>query len=152
MISREGLLQLIAIIALGSGLTGAANVPISKRSVFDLGAMLKCFNLDYTKYLNYGCYCGPAILGQAHYDGTVPVNAVDSCCQTHDNCWSTSRRCNAYIVDYNFDQKTCACKTHRTFSRDFNKCRDDLCACDYQFATCVAAADNSTIIPGCIPV
>ncbi|XP_037536641.1 phospholipase A2-like [Nematolebias whitei] len=92
-------------------------------------------DVDPLKYSDYGCYCGFG-------GGGTPVDEVDKCCQTHDNCYEKSRmtpECNSiiyspYILVYKY---SCSDK-QVTCSEANEKCRAAVCECDRAVSQCLA--------------
>lgn len=59
---------------------------------------------------NYGSYCGWSKRGPG-----APIDALDSCCQDHDNCQDTWWTCNPYhIIKCSIDLCECAKKAEST--------------------------------------
>jgi len=62
--------------------------------------------------ITYGHFCGP----QTKAGKPPPINKVDACCQTHDNCWERSK---CTFAKGSWGARSGPCKT----------CNDALCAC-----------------------
>ncbi|NXQ36428.1 PA21B Phospholipase, partial [Alaudala cheleensis] len=119
---------------------GAASAEVSPRAVWLFREMIKCKLPNSHPLLDfngYGCYCG---LGGS---GT-PVDELDRCCQTHDNCYSQAMKMescrrildNPYTASYAYScsnrQITCSSKN--------NECTTFICNCDRNAANCFARA------------
>ncbi|NXP70100.1 PA21B Phospholipase, partial [Ramphastos sulfuratus] len=113
---------------------------VSPRAMWTLRKMIKCTipnSHPLLEYADYGCYCG---LGGS---GT-PVDELDRCCQTHDNCYSQAMKyesCkfildNPYTEIYSF---TCSNKEITCSSKN-DDCEAFICNCDRVAATCFAKA------------
>ncbi|XP_051759262.1 phospholipase A2-like isoform X3 [Ctenopharyngodon idella] len=113
------------------------------RAVWQFRDMIICTVPDswpLLDYADYGCYCG---LGGS---GT-PVDALDRCCQVHDQCFSDSKQqadCqgisdNPYTKEYSF---SCNKSTKKvTCHADKNRpCEMFICECDRKAAECFAKA------------
>ncbi|OCT98225.1 phospholipase A2, minor isoenzyme isoform X2 [Xenopus laevis] len=108
------------------------------RNLWQFRNMIKCTipTCDpYFDYNDYGCYCGIGGSGN-------PVDALDRCCQSHDNCYSNSKGpCNGildspYIEMYDY---TCS-GTSVTCSSKNNACEKFICECDRNAAICFSGA------------
>ncbi|XP_008567589.1 PREDICTED: phospholipase A2 isoform X2 [Galeopterus variegatus] len=102
--------------------------------------MIKCAipgSKPYLEFNDYGCYCG---LGGS---GT-PVDDVDQCCYTHDNCYDQAMKLkscktlldNPYTNSYSF---SCS-GTEITCSSGNSDCDAFICNCDRQAAICFSEA------------
>ncbi|XP_072029347.1 phospholipase A2-like isoform X2 [Amphiura filiformis] len=139
-----------------------------KRGWFDdldipwLPGLIECYvGENYYNQLNllqYGCFCGPL------NSGGTPVNGIDGCCQTHDQCYGSALndaandvcsgwwwhhdcfKCNPWELakrpwhynDYNLDTDSSPC----TCSGDI-ACTSALCACDTTFVSCLKTQVDS---------
>ncbi|XP_008567588.1 PREDICTED: phospholipase A2 isoform X1 [Galeopterus variegatus] len=110
------------------------------RAVWQLRSMIKCAipgSKPYLEFNDYGCYCG---LGGS---GT-PVDDVDQCCYTHDNCYDQAMKLkscktlldNPYTNSYSF---SCS-GTEITCSSGNSDCDAFICNCDRQAAICFSEA------------
>ncbi|KAM3940118.1 phospholipase A2 [Leptodactylus fuscus] len=89
------------------------------------------------EFNDYGCYCG--LGGQG-----TPKDALDRCCQTHDNCYGqvkTYPACsgfldNPYTKNYDF---TCS-GTSITCTSYSDACSQFICNCDRAAAICFSKA------------
>ncbi|XP_050762834.1 phospholipase A2 [Gymnogyps californianus] len=119
---------------------GAASAAVLPWAVWGLRSMIKCTIPDshpLLEFSDYGCYCG---LGGS---GT-PVDAVDRCCQVHDNCYSQAMKLelcrflvdNPYTNLYSF-----SCSSGQiTCNSENNECEMFICNCDRAAAMCFAKA------------
>lgn len=85
-------------------------------------------------YLGYGCHCGLGGKGQ-------PVDAVDRCCQVHDQCYADTSTylqfwnlCSPHLVGYNWNFNNNAI----TCTDDKNTCGYKTCMCDKIAVECFA--------------
>ncbi|CAL8251964.1 unnamed protein product [Boreogadus saida] len=65
----------------------------SKRSLWGLRSQILCTipgSWPLVNYADYGCYCGKGGSG-------IPVDALDTCCQTHDHCYHAAKADKACI-------------------------------------------------------
>ncbi|KHJ97294.1 phospholipase A2 [Oesophagostomum dentatum] len=99
--------------------------------LLDFNRVAKC-ELDYgiLTYNHYGCWCG---IG-GHY---TPVDEIDRCCETHDNCYRDARhthgcwRITLYFGRYRFE-----CIDKEAFCTGKTSCQKALCECDVMAVRC----------------
>ncbi|XP_059166725.1 phospholipase A2-like [Physella acuta] len=79
--------------------------------------------------MGYGCWCGVGGSGS-------PVDATDSCCKTHDQCYDTliASGCVPYFTGYDYTCKDRKC----TCDSSTQSCADKTCKCDVDLANCAA--------------
>ncbi|CAF3060465.1 unnamed protein product [Rotaria sp. Silwood2] len=107
----------------------------SRNAAFEFREMItKVTGRSAMDYLGYGCHCGLGGKGQ-------PVDAVDKCCQVHDQCYADT---STYLQFWNL------CSPHLAgYSWDFNNnvitctgnkdsCGYKTCICDKIVAECFA--------------
>ncbi|CAL8343351.1 unnamed protein product [Lota lota] len=110
----------------------------SKRSLWGLRSQILCTIpgiWPLIDYADYGCYCGKGGSG-------IPVDALDTCCQTHDHCYNAAmadKACTPYLDNpytYGYHQ-TCdkSTKTVTCLSSN-NACQMFICECDKNAAMC----------------
>ncbi|XP_076010380.1 phospholipase A2, minor isoenzyme-like [Genypterus blacodes] len=109
------------------------------RALWDFSNMISCTvpgPIPVIRFGDYGCYCGYGGSGR-------PVDALDRCCQVHDNCYGQATRrpdCQGifdspYIKPYSF---TCARRTPTCSSKN-SSCAQFICECDRNAAMCFAS-------------
>ncbi|XP_064248412.1 phospholipase A2 [Passer domesticus] len=102
--------------------------------------MIKCTlpkSHPLLEFNDYGCYCG---LGGS---GT-PVDELDRCCQTHDNCYSQAMKMESckFLLDNPYTKiydHTCS-NGQVTCSSKNKDCAEFICNCDRTAAMCFAKA------------
>eukprot|EP00117_Sycon_ciliatum_P020332 scpid55962/ scgid18143/ Phospholipase A2, taipoxin alpha chain; Phosphatidylcholine 2-acylhydrolase len=105
----------------------------SRRNVLNFGLMTKCSTdrnpLDYNQY---GCHCGKGGSG-------TPVDATDTCCLRHDQCWAKVKR-ESSCQDGHFATYSWKCTVNRPTGCEQNTdaCGRGFCMCDAEAATCFA--------------
>ncbi|XP_053550725.1 phospholipase A2, minor isoenzyme-like [Bombina bombina] len=110
------------------------------RNLWQFRKIIKCIipgSTPFHTYNGYGCYCG---LGGS---GT-PVDALDRCCETHDNCYSASSKaadCNPIFDSPYFEIYSYSCKNNIvTCSSENNRCETHICECDRNAALCFSTS------------
>ncbi|KAH9489850.1 hypothetical protein Btru_037293 [Bulinus truncatus] len=100
-----------------------------RRSVFQLREIIqRCTGRSALDYNGYGCYCGIGGRG-------TPMDAVDRCCQRHDNCYTNTDCQMTHSVTYSYSCNGCSCQC-----RDLPGCKRQACLCDVEFGRCLAGA------------
>ncbi|CAN9513521.1 unnamed protein product [Ophioblennius macclurei] len=122
------------LLLLTACLASGALVP---KAIWHFGGMIVCVQpgINPLKYNEYGCYCG--LGGQG-----TPKDALDRCCQAHDNCYEQARKISGcsgltnlpYVIDYEFN-----CSNKRVSCSGSNPtCEAAACECDRVAAHCFA--------------
>ncbi|KAH9508867.1 Phospholipase A2, major isoenzyme [Bulinus truncatus] len=115
-----------------SSLSSAADVRRVKRNVFQLCRVINIYTgRSCVDYNNYGCFCG------LRSRGSHPVDEVDRCCQSHDQCFSSLNCLLLSFTTYSTQcsGSQCTCTNSRKTS-----CRYRSCMCDLQFGECLQRA------------
>ncbi|XP_059842810.1 phospholipase A2, minor isoenzyme-like [Hypanus sabinus] len=117
---------------------GAGSTSIESRNIYQFNKMIKCAIpgvIPLLRFNNYGCYCG---LGGS---GT-PVDELDRCCQTHDNCYGDAKekeKCtflsSPKIIYYKY-----SCTNGKIECKSNSHCGKFICECDRQAAICFSKA------------
>ncbi|XP_062890152.1 basic phospholipase A2 acanthin-2-like [Mobula hypostoma] len=118
---------------------GAGSTSIQFRNLIQFGGMINCANPSITSPLqfnNYGCYCGPGGSG-------TPVDDLDRCCQTHDNCYGDAEnkeKCRTVLspkmVYYHW---SCSKGKIECDSGNYH-CAKFICECDRKASICFSKA------------
>ncbi|XP_017270085.1 phospholipase A2 [Kryptolebias marmoratus] len=113
------------------------------RAFWQFGNMISCAqpNVNPLAYNDYGCFCG--------FGGTgTPVDEVDKCCQTHDNCYGNSRKtegCTSIFNNPILRIYKYSCSDKEVTCSDANdKCQAAVCECDRAAAHCFAQNDYNS--------
>lgn len=124
--------------------TAEADESLGKRAIYQLADMIKCTTgRSIWKYAFYGCWCGKGGKGS-------PVDATDSCCKTHDECYTSLKdagTCGHFQLYFeNYDYSTSDCQTANATitctggTGNTTTCADELCLCDKALAECLGAS------------
>ncbi|XP_066300387.1 basic phospholipase A2 4-like [Branchiostoma lanceolatum] len=115
--------------------------PRSKRGTWELGWLILCATgRPGYSYIDYGCYCGIT-------DGNPgdPVDGVDKCCESHDQCYRGTS-CEDWTSPYLF---FCWWGTVSCWNSE-GTCQRQLCECDRQLVDCFADNPyNATLLNFC---
>uniref|UniRef100_R4G2S8 PLA-2-Den-2 n=1 Tax=Denisonia devisi TaxID=529689 RepID=R4G2S8_DENDV len=132
--------HLLVLLAVCVSLLGAVSIPPRPLNLFQFKDMIECANhgsrgaLDYA---DYGCYCGKGGSG-------TPVDELDRCCQTHDDCYGEAEKlpaCNYMLSGPYYNTFKYDCVEHQlTCKDDKDECRAFICNCDRTAAICFAGA------------
>nr|QSI84027.1 phospholipase A2 IB [Calliophis bivirgatus] len=132
--------HLLVLAAVCVSLLAASAIPPQPLNLYQFGNMIQCTipkRLSWTSFVDYGCYCGKGGSG-------TPVDELDRCCQTHDNCYTEAgihpdcKRFweHPYTKLYAY---TCSEGTLTCTDKD-DKCAAFVCNCDRVAANCFAKA------------
>uniref|UniRef100_R4FIA4 PLA2-Cac-6 n=1 Tax=Cacophis squamulosus TaxID=505434 RepID=R4FIA4_9SAUR len=125
--------HLLVLLAVCVSILGAVTIPPLPLNVIQFKNMIQCANhgsRPTRHYMNYGCFCGSGGHG-------TPVDALDMCCKTHDDCYGEAEKqsCNPRLTKYDYycgkDGPICSVK---------KKCQRFVCDCDVTAANCFARA------------
>ncbi|KAH9489849.1 hypothetical protein Btru_037291 [Bulinus truncatus] len=106
------------------------SLELNKRDLWQLAdIMRRCTGRSEWDYNNYGCYCGKGGSG-------TPVDGVDRCCKTHDECYSATSCMPSHLANYNYNCNGCSC----TCTDLPNTCPYQACRCDVEFGQCLSRA------------
>nr|Q7T2Q4.1 RecName: Full=Acidic phospholipase A2 2; Short=svPLA2; AltName: Full=PA2-II; AltName: Full=Phosphatidylcholine 2-acylhydrolase; Flags: Precursor [Bungarus flaviceps flaviceps]BAC77656.1 phospholipase A2II precursor [Bungarus flaviceps] len=127
--------HLLVLSAVCVSLLGAAIVPPQPLNLIQFSSLIQCANGGSRAtwhYADYGCYCGKG-------GGGTPVDELDRCCQTHDNCYGEAEKltkCSPYYKTYKYD-----CSEGKLTCNDApGSCERSVCDCDRVAAICFAGA------------
>ncbi|XP_078277369.1 phospholipase A2-like [Rhinoraja longicauda] len=124
---------------LSLGVPGDETGSIQRRNLIQFSNVIKCVqpgSKPLRTFNNYGCYCGFGGSGK-------PVDDLDRCCQTHDNCYGRAKKelgCKfhknpkAVFYKYSCSNKTVTCRAEN------GRCAQFVCECDRKAAICFSKA------------
>jgi Phospholipase A2 len=110
--------------------------PLVQESVIDFGGMINRLGFQWTDYWSYGCYCG---IGNAG-DDKQPIDATDTCCKAHDDCWvAAPEGCDCATTAYAWYDEAgwIGCLPNAS------ECAAYCCECDATATNCFAAERDS---------
>ncbi|XP_075438892.1 phospholipase A2, minor isoenzyme-like [Ascaphus truei] len=130
--TRAALLLLLTV--------SAVSARPQSRNLLQFRQMIKCAMPDskpVSEFNQYGCYCGLGGSGK-------PMDDLDTCCQTHDNCYGASKQLedcipifdNPYTEIYTY---TCTDNLPTCSSKN-KPCEAHICECDRNAAVCFSRA------------
>nr|QSI84034.1 phospholipase A2 IB [Calliophis bivirgatus] len=132
--------HLLVLAAVCVSFLAASAIPPQPLSHCQFKKMIKCTvskSLSWRSFVDYGCYCGKGGSG-------TPVDELDRCCQTHDNCYTAAGKhpdCNHFWerpftkrYSYTCSEGTLTCTDKK------DKCAAFVCNCDRVAAPCLARA------------
>ncbi|XP_068094807.1 phospholipase A2 [Hyperolius riggenbachi] len=136
---RFPITMMLRILAVLLAVSCASGNP-HNRALWQFHSLIKCAipnSAPLQEFNNYGCYCGLGGHG-------TPKDALDRCCQVHDNCYSDAMALsscrnildNPYTKSY---QYTCS-GTTITCTSGSDACSQFICNCDRNAANCFARA------------
>uniref|UniRef100_R4G7J2 phospholipase A2 n=1 Tax=Hoplocephalus bungaroides TaxID=83403 RepID=R4G7J2_9SAUR len=124
--------HLLVLLAVCVSLLGASNIPLRPRNLMQFSNMIQCANhgsRPTSHYADYGCYCGKGGSG-------TPVDELDRCCKTHDDCYAKAKKCSPKLLLYSW-----RCSRNVPICKDSKSgCKGVVCDCDAKAAKCFAKA------------
>nr|Q45Z26.1 RecName: Full=Acidic phospholipase A2 5; Short=svPLA2; AltName: Full=Phosphatidylcholine 2-acylhydrolase 5; Short=PLA-5; Flags: Precursor [Tropidechis carinatus]AAZ22658.1 PLA-5 precursor [Tropidechis carinatus] len=130
--------HLLVLLAVCVSLLGAASIPARPLNLYQFGNMIQCANHGRRPtwhYMDYGCYCGKGGSG-------TPVDELDRCCQTHDDCYGEAEKlpaCNYMMSGPYYNTYSYECNDGELTCKDNNdECKAFICNCDRTAAICFA--------------
>ncbi|XP_059105727.1 phospholipase A2-like [Peromyscus eremicus] len=131
-------MKLLLLVTLLTASTTAHS--ISRRSLLQFYDMIKCTipeSHPLAQFNDYGCYCG--------YGGSgTPVDELDRCCQTHDNCYGQAMKMESckFLIDNPYSScYSYSCSGNEVTCSDKNDpCEAFICNCDREAAICFSQA------------
>ncbi|XP_072103847.1 phospholipase A2, minor isoenzyme-like isoform X1 [Mobula birostris] len=135
MEEQTTMLGLFVLLLLSAG---AESASIESRNLIQFSNMISCAIPGCSALLrfnDYGCYCGPGGSG-------TPVDDLDRCCQTHDNCYGDAENkenCKTVfsptMVYYHW-----SCSKGKIECGSNYHCAKFICECDRNAAICFSKA------------
>ncbi|XP_062890223.1 phospholipase A2-like [Mobula hypostoma] len=118
---------------------GVGSTSIESRNLYQFNKMIKCANPSITSPLqfnNYGCYCGTGGSG-------TPVDDLERCCQTHDNCYEDAEKKEKCRIVYSpkmvYYKYSCSNGKLECTGGNYH-CAKFICECDRKAAICFSKA------------
>ncbi|XP_055892062.1 acidic phospholipase A2 2-like [Biomphalaria glabrata] len=122
--------------------TNLTDISHLQHHVHKRSAVLLCYQMDQTlgptclSYLGYGCFCGLGGHG-------TPVDEVDKCCQTHDQCYGRAPCTFHWYTIFVHYHVSCSDGRCQCYKPDEGACAHSVCECDRQFAECLRSKSLS---------
>ncbi|XP_078097909.1 basic phospholipase A2-like isoform X3 [Mustelus asterias] len=133
-------LIVILLIVLGAMWIPAQGIAVEERNLINFFEVIRCTKteLKIRHFVDYGCFC---IRGG---NGNQPVDAIDRCCQVHDDCYDEGKKigCSAKVRLYPSTCNNGVPKCDNDFITK-QKCSKKVCDCDVAAAICFKKNENN---------